>query len=194
VVSFEGWRSSDRYLLVMGSILVMFGGELFIAMTQPSDMHAYTLPLAAYLVGLGLSFRRSEPLFGRHMEAHEFLFLAGAAVLVLPSAWAAFQPDGGLWGIVTIIEGLGLVALGLVLLQRWLVAPGVLTIVGAAGRFILTGESRLPAWATIGLVGLALLGIGVLLLLERDWWDRTRLRLAHWWLNEPNGTSHTPVQ
>jgi hypothetical protein len=126
------------------------------------------------------------------MESHELLLALGAMVLVLPSAHHALEPGGGYWGIVTIAEGLLLLGAGLVLLQRWLVAPGVITIVGAAGRFVLTGESRLPAWATIGLVGLMLLGIGVLLLLERDWWDRTRLQVARWWLKEPNG-SHTPA-
>jgi hypothetical protein len=41
-----------------------------------------------------------------------------------------------------------------------------------------------PYWLTLGLVGTALLGVGMLLLLQRERWERARSRIARWWLTE----------
>jgi hypothetical protein len=45
----------------------------------------------------------------------------------------------------------------------------------------------------LGVAGLLLLGVGVLMLLERDWWDRSRAHMVRWWLEgeaEPPVVSH----
>ncbi len=132
--------------------------------------------------GLGMTYRRSSELFDRHMYLHEGLIAGGAAVLVLPGAGQALSPGGDKWGLILIGEAFLLLAAGFALSQRWLVVAGVLTIGGVAFRYFSAGEGRLPYWLTLGIAGLILLGFGVLLLSAREWWDRTRARIGHWWL------------
>jgi hypothetical protein len=132
-----------------------------------------------------MSFRRSAEFFGPHMYLHETVVVVGAALIVLPPARQSFEPGGAHWGLVLIGEGLAFLAVGMVLSQRWLVVAAVLTLGGVGFRFFTSGETRPPFWLTLGLVGLILLGVGVLLLLARDWWDRTKARLAEWWIHPP---------
>ena len=88
---------------------------------------------------------------------------------------------------------MALLAVGLTLFQRWLAVAGVVTLVAVAARFVFdnTANGNIPYWVMLGVAGLALLGVGVLMLLERDWWDRTKARMARWWLEgerpEPPG-------
>ncbi len=178
----EGLRLRLRVLAVSGTAAAMLGLEFAIATFQPENVQAYTAPLAFYLVGLGMTYRRSSELFGRHMYLHEALIAGGAAVLVLPGAEQALSPGGDKWGLILIAEAFLLLAAGFALSQRWLVVPGVLTIGGVGFRYFSTGSGKLPYWLTLGIAGLILLGFGVLLLSAREWWDRTRLRIGHWWL------------
>ena len=39
----------------------------------------------------------------------------------------------------------------------------------------------IPYWLTLGLAGLLLLGGGVLLLSQRERWERVRSRASRWW-------------
>jgi hypothetical protein len=85
--------------------------------------------------------------------------------------------------------------LGLVMVQRWLAVSGVVTLIGVAGRFVFdsTSSGHVPYWLMLGVAGLLLLGVGVLMLLERDWWDRSRAHMVRWWLEgeaEPPVVSH----
>ncbi|MBI5948303.1 MAG: hypothetical protein HY875_09205 [Chloroflexi bacterium] len=178
----EGMRLRLRLLAVSGTAAAMLGLEFAIATFQPENVQAYTAPLAIYLMALGMTYRQSSELFGRHMYLHETLIAGGAAVLVLPGAEQALSPGGDRWGLVLIAESFLLLAAGFALSQRWLVVAGVLTIGGIGVRYFSTGQGRLPYWLTLGIAGLILLGFGVLLLSAREWWDRTRLRIGHWWI------------
>jgi hypothetical protein len=57
---------------------------------------------------------------------------------------------------------------------------GVLTLTGVGVRWLFT-DSAVPFWLTLGFVGMALLGVGTLLLFERERWDRARARIRRWW-------------
>ena len=182
----EGLRLHLRTLTIAGTAVVMLAIELGIGARHPANVQWYTTPLGVYLVLLGMSFRQSEEFFGPHMRLHEAVVAAGAALIVLPPARQSFEPGGAYWGLVLIGEGLALLTVGLVLSQRWLVVVAVLTLGGVGFRFFTASETRPPFWLTLGLVGLLLLGVGVILLLAREWWDRTKARLADWWIH-PHG-------
>jgi len=94
-----------------------------------------------------------------------------------------------------ILEGMALLAVGLTLFQRWLAVAGVVTLVAVAARYVVdnTANGNIPYWAMLGVAGLLLLGVGVLMLLEREWWDRTKARMARWWLEqEDSGPGDEP--
>jgi hypothetical protein len=116
------------------------------------------------------------------MECHEAVIAAGMLVLSLPAAAPALAPGGGRYGLELIAGGLAFLVLGLLLSSRWLVAGGVLTLSGVALRWLALIGSEAPYWLTLGAVGMALLAAGLLLLFERDQWDRTRTRIGRWWL------------
>ena len=180
----EGWWQKLRAFLVAGSAVLLLALELGIATLDPSNVQAYTIPAAAYFIALGLLLRSNRYILRPHLTVDELCMLAGAAFLVLPPAKQSLDGEA-VMGLVLIAEGLALFVAGLLISQRWLTVSGTLTLGGAAVRFFTAGEgSRLPYWLTIGIVGLTLLGLGVLLLLERDWWSRTRQRLGSWWMGD----------
>jgi hypothetical protein len=193
--AFEALTRRDRSYGFAASGVLLLALELALAMLQIENVQVYTAPIALALIGAGLTFRRSDPLFEAHMFAHEALFVLGAGLLTIPAAAESFAPGGGAWGLVVIAQGLALLALGLVMVQRWLAVSGVVTLIGVAGRFVFdsTSSGHVPYWLMLGVAGLLLLGVGVLMLLERDWWDRSRAHMVRWWLEgeaEPPVVSH----
>ena len=131
--------------------------------------------------------RQIDPLIDRHLDAHEAVMIAGMLVVLLPAAEQSLAPGGGRFGLELIAAGLILLAAGLGLSARWLVVGGVITLTTVAVRW-LVAESSVPYWLTLGLAGMALLGFGMLLLLERDRWDRIRARVRRWWTDD-----HEPI-
>jgi len=179
----DGVLRARRNATILGSAVLLGAVELAVASFKPGNVQAFTVPVALYLIGLGFYIRRSVPLFGRHMYTNEGVFVLASLVLVLPPAQQSFAPGGENWGLLVIAEALGLLGLGFAFAQRWLTVAGVITVAAAGGRFAFTsGVAELPTWVVIGLVGILLLALGVFLLFERDWWEKTRNRLAAWWL------------
>ena len=58
-----------------------------------------------------------------------------------------------------------------------------MTLSGVALRFLwVTRESEaVPYWVMLAGAGFLLLAVGLTVLLQREWWDRTRVRLEHRW-------------
>jgi hypothetical protein len=189
-VTAEGLRLGTRWVAVPGTMGLLVATLLAIAITEPANVQAYTLPAGLYFIGLGLTYRRSPELLGPHLLAHELALIAGVAILLLPPAEQSFAPDGGWYGLEVIGLGLALLVAGMVLGARWLVAGGVAALTAVAVRWLFT-SGAVPYWLTLGLVGMALLAVGLLLLLNREWWDAARRRIARWWLDVPGGPDPT---
>jgi hypothetical protein len=181
-----------RLVAAFGTSAIMLAVLFGIAIAQPENVQAYTLPAGLYLLVMGLAWRRSPPLIDPHLDTNEALQLAGMLAIVLPAAEQAWQPDGGRFGLELIGVGLALAVVGLAVSARWLVVGGVLTLTGVALRWLLT-ERDIPNWLTLGVVGMALLLLGTLLLLERERWDRLRERVKQWWTGDDAGVSAPPV-
>lgn len=179
----EGVLRAGRRYIYAGALGLLAAIEMAIASFEPTNVQAFTVPVAIYLMGLGFVMRHDESLFGRHMFVNEGLFVLATLVLVLPPAEQSFAAGGEAWGLLVLAEATAILLLGLAFGQRWLTVAGVVTLAAAGGRFAFaSGAGAIPNWVVIGVVGLVLLGLGTLLLFERDWWDRTRTRLAGWWL------------
>ena len=191
-VAFEARRLDSPGGLLGASALAMVGVLAAIGMTQPANVQWYTAPTALYLLSVGLlAGRRPYPL-SIDVFAHEVALVAGALTLVLPPAEQSFEPGAGLWGLVVLAEGFALLGVGLVLTERWLATPGVLSISGVAVRWLFEVGQTVPYWLTLGIAGLALLGLGLLLLFQREWWERALRTVGEWWRRPTPRTEHAP--
>ena len=180
--SFDGYRLGIRWAALPASALAMVALELAIATLQPGNVQAYTLPAALYLALVGLLARSSDELHP-NLGWHEVTQLAGAGLLVIPQAEQGFDPGGARWGLVLLVEGLGLLAVAVVLNARWLGVSAVVTLSGVAMRFLWVNRQTdvVPYWVMLAIAGFFLLAVGVTVLLQRDWWDRSRTRLLRRW-------------
>ena len=185
-LGFEGARLRAPLTPVLASGVALLGVLMAIAMAQPANVQAYTAPTAAYLFALGLLGGRRPIAFREDLYAHEALLAAAVLVLVLPQAEQSFEPGGARWGFALLLEGGAMLAVGLLLYERWLSVGGVLSISGVGLRWLIDTGRALPFWVTLGLVGLALLGLGVLLLFQREWWAGARSSVAMWWRGQPD--------
>ena len=193
-VEFEGRRLGIRWASLPASALVMIALELAIATLEPGNVQAHTVPAAVYLALVGLAVRTSGTL-SRHLSWHELLQLAGAALLVLPQAEQGFEPGGTRWGLVLLVEGIALLGVAMVLGARWLGVSAVITLSGVALRFLwLNRESEaVPYWVMLAVAGFLLLAVGMTILLQREWWDRTRVRVRGWWGGDALLDAHSPL-
>ena len=191
-VTAEGVRLRRRMVWVGGTGGLLAALLMAIAMSQPENVQAYTVPAGIYFVVLGLTWRRSRKFFGAHMLAHEAVVVLGLLCLILPPAEQSFAPGGAVYGLELIGLGLLFLLVGFTLSARWLVSGSVLTLSGVAVRWLTIFGREAPYWLTLGLVGMALLGVGMLLLLQRERWERARRRIGRWWLETPAGWASPP--
>ena len=180
-VTGEGLRLWQRWVWTPGSAGLLVALLMGIATFEPSNEQVFTAPVGAYLVVIGLTFRKSPEFVTRHLYAHEFVMLAGAVLLVAVPAAQSFDERAGLYGIELFGLALGLLLVGLLLHARWLVATGVTTLTATAMRMVTGGLVDTPYWLLFGIGGTAVIGFGLLLLLERERWDRLRVRVVEWW-------------
>jgi hypothetical protein len=132
-----------------------------IAAAEPTNVQAYTVPVALYLLGLAWS-RRHES------RAFDVLTACGAAVLMLPPFLQSFGAGGFGWAMLCGTEGLLFVFAGLGIGRRVPVAAGVVAVTVVAVRQTLDYVNSLPTWAIMALVGVLLLILGTLSLAARD--------------------------
>ncbi|MEZ4553610.1 MAG: zinc-ribbon domain-containing protein [Dehalococcoidia bacterium] len=189
LLAFEGRRFHRPPAYVAATAVLVLAGLMAIAIREPENIQAYTLPLGTYLVVLGTVLRRSAAVVPRNLYLHEAVALLGAAVIVLPQAEQSFDPGGAKWGFVLIGESALFLALAFLLGARWLAVVAVLTLSGVALRWLAESGDTIPYWLTLGLVGLALLALGFLLLARQDWWSALRTRTAAWWAHTPGRTA-----
>ena len=189
-ITAEGIRLKRRWIWIMGSAGLLGSLLMAIATLEPENIQAYTAPAGAYLIIIALTFRRSAPFFGEHIHMHEAAMVLGALFLVLPPAEQSFEPGGGKFGLELIGIGLGLLAVGLLLHGRWLVASAILTLTATSVRMVTGGLFTTPYWLLLGIGGTALIGFGLLVLLERERWDRFRHAVVRWW----TVVEETPVE
>ena len=180
-VAAEGLRLARRWIWIPGTAGMLVALLMAIATREPENVQAYSVPIAVYLIAATLTFKVSPRVIGDQMCVHEALMVVGALVLVLPPAEQSFGPGGGKFGLELLGIGLGLLAVGLLLHARWLVPAAVTTLTATALRMVTGGLFSTPYWLLFGIAGTLLLLLGMLVLLERERWDRFRLAVVEWW-------------
>ena len=177
----EGLRMGKRWVWVVASSALLGAFLMAIATREPSNIQAYTAPVGAWLIGVSITFRRTPSIFRQQLFVHEAVTIIGALHIVLPPAEQSFAPGGGKFGLELIGIGVALLIVGLLLHARWLVPAAILTLTATSIRMVTGGLFSTPYWLLLGIAGTLLLALGVLILLERERWDRFRVNVVDWW-------------
>jgi hypothetical protein len=137
-------------LAYAASATAMAAALMQIAAAGPANIHAYTVPVALYLLTLSYA--------NRHTPAvHNPLAGAGAGLLLVPPFVESLGPDGFRWALATGGAALLLVFVGLGLQHRSYLAGGIVGLTAIVLREMVDVANALPTWATLALVGSILL-------------------------------------
>jgi len=157
----------DRARGVAASGIAMLALLLQVAVDEPANIQAYTIPLGLYLLALGFVQRR-------HPDSRDLLLGMGSAALLVPALLDAVVDERFSSLLLAGGEALALFLGGLALRLRVPIAAGMAAITLIALRMMVDAVTALPSWITLLTVGLVLLGGGTLLLI---WKDAFRSRL-----------------
>jgi hypothetical protein len=173
-----GLASSRRVLASagLGAVAIM---ALWI-MGDPTARQFHGIAAGAALIAISLAAVRYAPrvLNERVLIGSELL---GATLFLAPTLLASWRAPFVPGTIVVFFEVGLLLAIGILLRRRWLVA-GALAVVGLeAVRGTIDVVNRLPNWALFGGSGAILLTAGFVLLLKREAWNALSRRAYDWW-------------
>jgi hypothetical protein len=164
----------DRTRGLAASGIAMLALLLQIAVDDPANIQAYTIPLGLYLLALGFVQRR-------HPASRDILLGMGSAALLVPALLDAVVDEQFSSLLLAGGEALALFLGGLAFRLRVPIAAGMAAITLIALRMMVDAVAALPSWITLLVVGLILLGGGTVLLIWKDAF-RTRLeRVQRTW-------------
>lgn len=171
-------RLRGAFLGYVGASASLLGAALMqIARLHPDDPQAYTAPIGAYCVGLALAVHRDR----RLRDATPALEIVGALVLLAPPHLASWERDGFMQGLRVLATSFALLATGVILRRRLLVAAATAFVGLQAIRVLVDIFDRLPNWVVFGAAGALLLAIGFAILLKREAWLRWQSGIVRWW-------------
>jgi hypothetical protein len=121
----------------------------------------YTIPWAVFFAVL--AYRRRD----RGHDVYDMFTAVALAVLTLPLAGQALGENGQIYGLLLILEALGLVFLGIGLSYRLITLWGVSTLVLEVLYQLRDFFNALPKYLISAFLGLVLLGVAIVLLQRR---------------------------
>jgi hypothetical protein len=150
-----GWRRWQAGWVVPG--VAGLAAALF-QLLRAADVvvvEAYTLPLAALLLAIGL-------VIGRHRPLTSSWIVAGPALVVglVPSSFVALVDQNPLRPMVVIAASSIVIVIGLRLRWQALIAPATTCVVAVAISQLAPYAVGAPRWLTLGVVGVALIATG----------------------------------
>jgi hypothetical protein len=161
ILAIEGWRRTMVELVYVGSGFGMLAVFTALQVREVSNVHAYSLPLAAYAFTLAWFLRRDR-------TARDLLTAIGSIALVGPPILLALREESFVWLVVTLVEAVALVVGGAILRLRMSIAIGIVAVTLIVLRLLVDAANALPSWATLLVLGLLLLGAGTLWITLRD--------------------------
>ncbi len=151
----------NRWHLFAGSAVAMATLMLQINAGQPGNIHVYTVPLAIYLLVVGLLMRN-------YPGTANALLAAGSGVLVVPAMLEALTTGSFMWLWIALAESLALFLLGTVLQLRIPTAAAVIAVSVIALRMLVMAINAYASWISMLAIGVVLLLLGTLWLMYRD--------------------------
>lgn len=131
---------------------------LHLGQADVAVVEAYTLPLAAVLLGVGLVGARLD----RSGDPLPSWVAYGPALVVglAPTVWLAFEQPGSLRPLVGLVAGALVLVVGVAKGRRALVDVGTATVALLGLQQLAPVVGEIPNWATIGATGIVLIGVG----------------------------------
>jgi len=141
-----------------------------IARVTPNNPQAYAVPLGLYLLALSVYVAYERDLGPVRMPAANGL-LALAVIVILGTTLAQSLVHPWRYIFLGLAEGLLLLGATTFLRRRYGVVLSLAFLVLTTLRALFDAARALPYWALLGLLGLALLAVGLFVLLRRDRFD-----------------------
>ena len=144
-------------LVAAGEAVVLVWVQLDQA--QVTVFEAYTLPLAALLLAVGLFSQRMGRRNGEVLSS--WVTLGPALVVAMaPTVWMALLEHGSLRPLAGLVAGAVVLVTGVLTGKRALVDVGAATVTVLGLRQLAPVVGEIPNWVAIGLTGLLLLAVG----------------------------------
>jgi len=180
----EAGRLRSLLLGYASSVVLLTALLLAIGHFQLENPQPYVVPIGLFLLATSrlLSARR-KLLPADVILAPEFTEIAAAIVLLGTTLVQTFGEHGTTYRFVLLGETIAYLLVGLLLRRRLMVVPALAFAVlsGALFAFEIQAEGAPPPWAILAIVGVALLGLGFLFLVRRDFWQRAQEMAVNWW-------------
>jgi hypothetical protein len=155
----------SRDLAVAAAVAVVPALYAGIWRLHPTNDQAFAVPIGLYLLAIAVVTRQDR----RPGRAVSASIVAAIGLMVLLGTGVVQSLDRERFGyaLLTLVESLVVVGIGIATRWRVLVIGGVAGTVVIAVRQLFDAVAALPGWAILGGSGLLLLGIAVALLLAR---------------------------
>ena len=174
LVAVDAMVRRDPVRGTIASAIAMLALLFEIAVDDPSNIQAYTIPLAVYLLALGFVQRRNP-------KIRDILLGMGSAVLLVPALLLALREETFDYLMLAGGEALVLFIGGVILRLRVTIAAGVAAITLIVLRMLVDAVNALPSWITLLVVGVVLLTVGTVLLIWKEAFRERLLRLQAGW-------------
>jgi hypothetical protein len=181
----HAWLARHGALAYGASAVLMVALLLQIGHYHPSNIQAYTAPIGVYIIVVASLLHRARGLPRDVEMLLEPLQAFGAALLMGPGLVQSWQDGGWPYALLLLVEGLALLAIGLVQRWLWLVSVSVTFVVLDAVRYLFDAARAMPNWATVAIAGLLLLAAGFGILLSRERWTEWQRTAQAWWRRRP---------
>ena len=150
-----GWRRWQAIWVVSGIVALSAALFYLLGNAHVVVIEAYTLPLAALLLAIGLVIARKQALCSSWV-------IAGPALVVglVPSSFVALADQHPLRPMAVIAASSVVILVGLRLRWQALIAPATMCLVAVAISQLAPYAVGAPRWLTLGGVGVALIATG----------------------------------
>lgn len=162
------------------SAVIAAAALMGIARITPNNPQAYAVPLGLYLLALSVYVAYEHELGPVRMPAANGL-IAAAIIVILGTTFVQSLVHPWRYTFLGLGEGLALLVATLFLRRRYGVALTLSFLVLTTLRAAFDVARSLPNWIVIGLLGLALLGASLLVLVRRDRFERWSATAAARW-------------
>jgi len=162
---------------------VAIGGAGLVGLWVLGDVGArefHGIIVGAALVALSLYAARYAP---RVLDARALLAMegGGALLFIAPTLLAGWREDFFPRTPMVFFEIFLVLGVGVLLQRRWLVAAAVAALGLETIRGLIDAVNRLPNYVLFAASGALLLGLGFVLLLNREAWRAWSSRVIAWW-------------